>query len=104
MDVISNTTFADLTGCASQCSFAQSAQAPSECFPNLVYVGKRVGDTCLPPSSGEEPFGWNATCGAWASQITGWTLVPPTSIDSKQVPCSKHWLQVRHFFFFFFFF
>ena len=94
--MISNTTFADLTGCAAQCSFAQSVSAPSACFPSLVYVGKRVDAlTCDPPSAGDQPFNWNTTnCGDW-TLTTGWTLVPPTSIDSKQDPCSADWRTVR---------
>ena len=52
MDMICNTTFADLTGCGAQCSFAQSVLAPSSCFPSLVYAGKRVdAETCYPPST-----------------------------------------------------
>jgi hypothetical protein len=102
MDMISNTTFADLTGCGAQCSFAQSVLAPSPCFPNLVYAGNRTdADTCLDPSFTKKPDSydvgacknvpWNAT--------TGWTLVPPTSIDSSQIPCKPDWLTVSFFFF-----
>ncbi len=83
MDMISNTTFADLTGCGAQCSFAQSVLAPSSCFPNLIYAGNRTdADTCLDPSFTKKPDSYDV--GAcknvpWKA-TTGWTLVPPTSI------------------------
>ena len=103
IDIMSNTTFADLTGCGAQCTFAQSVSAPStsSCFLNLAYAGVRTqqgNETCLPPSAVQNgvPFNYNETvCAPW-KDTTGWTLVPPTSIDATQA-CSDDWTSVSLF-------
>ena len=97
IDLISNTTFADLTGCGAQCSFAQSVSAPSACFPFLVYAGKRSGaDECLDPSFAPKPTYFNeATCQVHWNKTTGWTLVPPTKVDTSSPPCSADFLAYQ---------
>ena len=92
IDIISNTTFADLTGCGAQCSFAASNKAPSACFPTLVVVGVRTdNETCVPPP---KPMSFNETiCGLYNETI--FTLVPPTAIDAKSPPCSPQYLAYQ---------
>ena len=91
IDLISNTTFADLTGCGAQCSFAQSVRAPSACFPKLVYAGERTdNETCAPPA---KPSSFDeALCGPYPP-AGDWTPVPPTEIDATQIPCSADFLS-----------
>jgi hypothetical protein len=95
--LIATSTFAGLTGCGAQCSFAQSASAPSACFPSLVYAGKRTNaDTCLDPSFRTKPSSYDeAACGVPWNATTGWTLVPPTALDAFSKPCSADWLAYQ---------
>lgn len=94
IDLISNTTFADLTGCGAQCSWAPSNKAPSSCLPDLVYIGVRINDTDTDCGLPLKPRTFNETvCGPYNATV--WTSVPPTLIEPNQFPCSADWKRVR---------
>jgi hypothetical protein len=100
IDLISNNTFSQLTGCGAQCSWTPSTGFPSACYPRGVYVGKRIDvNTCGLPSLLDAPSGYDdAACGPWNTTNPGWTLVPPTSIDANDIPCSLQWMTYNNMF------